>query len=57
MEREQIAGLAAELRAQLRLLERFHQLLKDRVASGLETPAQLYSVAYQIHIYSVSQLS
>lgn len=49
MEREQLAALEAEFRAQLRLLERVHQRLSDRVASGLETPAQLDSVAYQIH--------
>ncbi|NET35866.1 MAG: hypothetical protein F6K19_28205 [Cyanothece sp. SIO1E1] len=49
MERDQVAGLAAELRAQLRLLEQVHQRLNDRVVEGLETPAQLDSVAYQIH--------
>ena len=49
MESDQIAGLAAELRAQLRLLERVHRRLQERVASGLDTPGQLDSVAYQIH--------
>jgi uncharacterized protein YutE (UPF0331/DUF86 family) len=49
MERDQIAGLTAELRAQLRLLERVHQRLADRMAAGLDTPSQLDSVAYQIH--------
>ncbi|WP_416672237.1 ribonuclease toxin HepT-like protein [Egbenema bharatensis] len=49
MEREQIAGLTAELNAQLRLVERVHQRLSDRVSLGLDTPPQLDSVAYQIH--------
>jgi uncharacterized protein YutE (UPF0331/DUF86 family) len=49
MERDQIAGLTAELRAQLRLLERVHQRLEDRIAAGFDTSSQLDSVAYQIH--------
>ncbi|MDX2241195.1 MAG: hypothetical protein NW224_10970 [Leptolyngbyaceae cyanobacterium bins.302] len=49
MEREQIAGLTAELTAQLRLIERVYQRLDDRLSLGLETPAQLDSIAYQIH--------
>ncbi len=49
MEREQVAGLTAELTAQFRLIDRSHQRLRDRVSSGLQTPAQLDSVAYQIH--------
>lgn len=49
MESSQIAGLTAELKAQLRLLERVHQRLQERSATGLTTPAQLDSAAYQIH--------
>jgi uncharacterized protein YutE (UPF0331/DUF86 family) len=49
MEREQIAGLTAELTAQRRLIERVYQRLGDRTALGLGTPAQRDSVAYQIH--------
>lgn len=49
MEREQVAGLTAELTAQLRLIERVYQRLDNRVSLGLDTPAQLDSVAYQIH--------
>lgn len=49
MEREQLAGLTAELTAQHRLIERVYQRLDDRFSAGLETPAQLDSIAYQIH--------
>jgi uncharacterized protein YutE (UPF0331/DUF86 family) len=49
MEREQVAGLTAELTAQLRLIERVYQRLDDRLALGLDTPAQLDSMAYQVH--------
>ena len=49
MERDQIVGLAAELTAQLRLIERVYQRLDDRLSLGLDTPAQLDSIAYQIH--------
>lgn len=49
MEREQVAGLTAELTAQLRLIERVYQRLNDRASLGFDTPAQLDSVAYQIH--------
>lgn len=56
MERDQIAGLTAELNGQLRLLARVHQRLKDRLADGMETPAQLDSIAYQIHnLYSAAE--
>jgi uncharacterized protein YutE (UPF0331/DUF86 family) len=49
MEQERIAGLTAELTAQMRLIERIYQRLDNRLSLGLETPAQLDSVAYQIH--------
>lgn len=49
MESEQLAGLAAELKAQLRLIERVYERLQKRVEVGLNTPAQLDSVAYQVH--------
>ncbi|WP_008308712.1 hypothetical protein [Leptolyngbya sp. PCC 6406] len=49
MERDQLAGLGAELRAQLRLLARVHQRLQDRLVLGLEGAAQMDSIAYQIH--------
>ena len=49
MERDRVAGLTAEIKAQFRLIERVNERLADRVASGLATPSQLDSVAYQIH--------
>lgn len=49
MDRERIAGLTAELRAQFRLMERVSDKLSSRVEDGLDTPSQLESVAYQIH--------
>jgi len=49
MDIEQVAGLTAELNAQFRLIERVYQRLSDRVSQGLETQAQLDSIAYQIH--------
>ena len=49
MESEQLAGLTAELKAQLRLIERVYERLQSRVGLGLDTPAQLDSVAYQVH--------
>lgn len=49
MEREQAAGLTAELTAQLRLIEWVYERLNDRESLGLDTPAQLDSIAYQIH--------
>jgi hypothetical protein len=49
MDRDDVAGLSAELRAQLRLFARVYQRLQDRLALGLDNPAQLDSVAYQIH--------
>lgn len=49
MEGEQLAGLAAELNAQLRLIERVYERLQSRVEVGLNTPAHLDSVAYQVH--------
>jgi hypothetical protein len=49
MESEQLARLAAELKAQLRLIERVYERLQSRVEMGLDTPAQLDSVAYQVH--------
>ncbi|MGD1899952.1 MAG: hypothetical protein ACFB16_23770 [Phormidesmis sp.] len=49
MDRERIAGLTAEMRAQFRLMERVSGKLSSRVEDGLDTPGQLESVAYQIH--------
>jgi hypothetical protein len=49
MEREQIAELTAEIKAQLRLIERVYIRIQERASLGLESPAQLDSVAYQIH--------
>lgn len=49
MEYDQIAGLKAELTAQVRLIERVYERLGDRLSEGLSTPAQRDSVAYQIH--------
>jgi uncharacterized protein YutE (UPF0331/DUF86 family) len=49
MERDQVAGLAAELNAQIRLIERVQERLESRVNLGFDSPAQLDSIAYQIH--------
>lgn len=49
MDREVIAGLTAEMRAQFRLMERVTGKLSARVEGGLDTPAQLESISYQIH--------
>lgn len=49
MDRNRIAALTAEMRAQFRLMERVNLKLDARVKDGLDTPAQLESVAYQIH--------
>jgi len=49
MEYDKVAGLRAELMAQWRLIQRVYERLGDRLESGLETPTQRDSVAYQIH--------
>ncbi|MGI8935758.1 hypothetical protein [Leptolyngbya sp. BC1307] len=57
MDTERIAGLTAEIKGQLWLMqkvsdspwERLCQRLQSRVNDGLDTPGQLDSVAYQIH--------
>lgn len=49
MERERLAGLTAEVNGQWRLIKKVSDRLQARVDEGLETPAQLDSVAYQIH--------
>lgn len=49
MDRNRAAAIAAELRAQFRLMERVNIKLRARVADGLDSPSQLESVAYQIH--------
>lgn len=49
MERERLAGLTAEIKGQWRLIEKVSERLQARVEEGLDTPAQLDSVAYQIH--------
>ncbi|MEO0735846.1 MAG: hypothetical protein AAFZ35_03445 [Cyanobacteria bacterium J06649_12] len=49
MERERLAGLTAEIKGQWRLIEKVSERLQTRVEEGLDTPAQLDSVAYQIH--------
>ncbi|MCG8363049.1 MAG: hypothetical protein MJA27_06930 [Pseudanabaenales cyanobacterium] len=49
MDSGRLAGLTAELKGQLQLLNRVADRLQQRVAAGLDTPGQLDSVAYQIH--------
>ena len=49
MERERLAGLTAEINGQWRLIKKVSDRLQVRVDEGLDTPAQLDSVAYQIH--------
>jgi len=49
MDRERLAGLAAEMRAQFRMMERVTGKLESRIGDGLNTPSQLESIAYQIH--------
>ena len=49
MERERLAGLTAEIKGQWRLIEKVSERLQARVEEGLDTPAQLDSMAYQIH--------
>ncbi|MEO0807489.1 MAG: hypothetical protein AAFY33_14400 [Cyanobacteria bacterium J06643_4] len=49
MDREQVAGLTAEMKAQFRLMEQVSDKLDSRISDGLDTPAQLESIAYQIH--------
>ncbi len=49
MDRERLVRLAAEMRAQLRLIERVSDRLNARVKAGLDTPGQLDSIALQIH--------
>ncbi|MGD1853199.1 MAG: hypothetical protein ACFB2W_03020 [Leptolyngbyaceae cyanobacterium] len=49
MERERLAGLTAEINGQWRLIQKVSDRLQARINDGLETPAQLDSVAYQIH--------
>lgn len=54
MDREQVAGLTAEMRAQFRLMGQVSDKLASRISDGLDTPAQLESTAYQIHSLSDS---
>lgn len=49
MERERVAALTAEMKGQLRLINRVWERLQRRIEDGLDTPAQLDSVAYQVH--------
>ncbi len=57
MDTERIAGLTAEIKGQMWLMEkvsdspweRLRQRLQSRVNDGLDTPGQLDSVAYQTH--------
>ena len=49
MDAERIAGLAAEIKGQMWLMEKVSDRLQSRVKAGLDTPGQLDSVAYQIH--------
>lgn len=49
METERIAGLTAEIKGQLWLMEKVSDRLQSRVNDGLDTPGQLDSVVYQIH--------
>ena len=49
MDSDRLAGLTAELKGQLQLLNRVAERLQQRVEVGLDTPGQLDSVAYQVH--------
>ena len=49
MDTERIAGLTAEIKGQLWLMEKVSRRLQARVNDGLDTPGQLDSIAYQIH--------
>jgi len=49
MDSERLAGLTAELKGQLWLIEKVNTRLQSRIDAGLDTPGQLDSVAYQIH--------
>lgn len=49
MDRLDRARLQAELYGQLMWIDQVDQRLRQRVAAGLDTPAQLESIAYQIH--------
>ncbi|EDX83877.1 hypothetical protein S7335_1574 [Synechococcus sp. PCC 7335] len=49
MDSERLAGLTAELKGQLWLIEKVNVRLQSRLNAGLDTPGQLDSVAYQIH--------
>ncbi|MEO0457153.1 MAG: hypothetical protein AAF152_11330 [Cyanobacteria bacterium P01_A01_bin.114] len=56
MDSGRVAGLTAEIKAQMRLIERVAERLQQRVSAGLDTPGQLESVAYQIHnIYCAAE--
>lgn len=49
MDRNGYLGMVAELRGQLRLVERVYDRLQDRAQAGLDTAVQLDSLAYQVH--------
>ena len=49
MDSEQILSLTSEVKGQLWLIEKVSDRLQSRISDGLDTPAQLDSVAYQIH--------
>lgn len=49
MDRLDRARLQADLYGQLMLIDQVDHRLRQRVAAGLGTPAQLESIAYQIH--------
>lgn len=49
MDSERLAGLVAEMKGQLWLIEKVNVRLQSRIDAGLDTPGQLDSVAYQIH--------
>ncbi|MGB8701609.1 MAG: hypothetical protein WCD18_19515 [Thermosynechococcaceae cyanobacterium] len=49
MDRNGYLGMVAELRGQLRLVERVYDRLQDRAQVGLDTASKRDSVAYQVH--------
>lgn len=56
MDDGRLAGLAAEIKGQMRLIDRVAERLQQRLVEGLQTPAQLDSVAYQVHnIYCAAE--
>lgn len=49
MDSEQVLSLTSEVKGQLWLIKKVSDRLQSRIGDGLDTPAQLDSVAYQTH--------